>query len=713
MPSFGSFSLQLALIVCIYAVFSGALALWAISTGRQLAVAPDSLRETSRRAGIASFVCVTAAAFALIWASYTNDYSVDYILHHTNRALAWYYKFSALWSGQEGSLLLWAWLLAAYGFVLRLQHKADVTLYAYASTILAAVQVFFLLLIVIPANPFALVPGGVAPADGFGLNPLLQYAEMIIHPPMLYLGYVGFTIPFAFALGALMMRYPGEKWIAITRRWTMVTWLFLTCGICLGMHWAYAVLGWGGYWGWDPVENASLMPWLAGTAFLHSVMMQEKRGMMKRWNVWLIFATFMLCILGTLLTRSGLVSSVHAFADGPIGDWFVTFLVIVFAVCLFTFFRQNDHLKSENQLESIVSRESSFLFNNLVLLAACFTVLYGTLLPVLSEFFTGAKITVVGPYYNKVMVPIGLFLVFLTGVGPLLAWRSTSLRSIRRNFVLPCVAILVTAIALMAAGVHPWKEDDATGSIYALVCFSIGAGVITAIASEFLRGAGVVRTQTGKNLLSSTLLLTRRNTRRYGGYIIHFGIVILFIGLAGSAFNQSKELEMGFGDSLQLNGYKIVCQSFSQDSNPEYDTDFALLDVSHNGKVITRLTPERRVYFPDTDHAQVSTVVAIHQTLAADLYVVFEGRNEDSGRPIIKVFLNPLVNWIWIGVGIVIFGTLIALVPPLNPATRRLEVPVPTHDFSSRPEAAALAAVVERPAFSASTAANLPGSPHA
>jgi cytochrome c-type biogenesis protein CcmF len=677
MPSFGSFSLSLALVLCAYAVFSGAIALWALATGRQLAVAPDRLRETSRRAGLASFVCVTAAAFALIWASYTNDYSVDYILHHTNRALAWYYKFSALWSGQEGSLLLWAWLLAAYGFVLRLRHKTDVTLYAYASTILAAVQVFFLLLIVIPANPFALVPGGIAPADGFGLNPLLQYAEMIIHPPMLYLGYVGFTIPFAFALGALMMRYPGEKWIAITRRWTMVTWLFLTCGICLGMHWAYAVLGWGGYWGWDPVENASLMPWLAGTAFLHSVMMQEKRGMMKRWNVWLIFATFMLCILGTLLTRSGLVSSVHAFADGPIGDWFVTFLVIVFAVCLFTFFRQNDHLKSENQLESIVSRESSFLFNNLVLLAACFTVLYGTLLPVLSEFFTGAKITVVGPYYNKVMVPIGLFLVFLTGVGPLLAWRSTSLRSIRRNFVLPCIAILVTAIALMAAGVHPWKEDDATGSIYALVCFSIGAGVITAIASEFLRGAGVVRTQTGKNLLSSTLLLTRRNTRRYGGYIIHFGIVIMFIGLAGSAFNQSKELEMGFGDSLQLNGYKIVCQSFSQDSNPEYDTDFALLDVSHNGKAITRLTPERRVYFPDTDHAQVSTVVAIHQTLAADLYVVFEGRNEDSGRPIIKVFLNPLVNWIWIGVGIVIFGTLIALVPPLNPATRRVEVPAP------------------------------------
>jgi cytochrome c-type biogenesis protein CcmF len=674
MPLFGSFSLMIALVLCAYCLVVGSLALWAIAHNRQLAIAPDHLRESARRAGLASFVAVSCAAFALIWAAFTNDYSVDYVLHHTNRALAWYYKFSALWSGQEGSLLLWAWLLAAYGFVLRLQHKTDITLYAYASTILSAVQVFFLTLIVIPANPFALVPGGIAPADGFGLNPLLQYLEMIIHPPMLYLGYVGFTIPFAFALGALMMRYPGEKWIQITRRWTMVTWLFLTCGICLGMHWAYAVLGWGGYWGWDPVENASLMPWLAGTAFLHSVMMQEKRGMMKRWNVWLIFSTFMLCILGTLLTRSGLVSSVHAFADGPIGDWFVTFLVIVFAVCLFTFFRQNDHLKSENQLESIVSRESSFLFNNLVLLAACFTVLYGTLLPVLSEFFTGAKITVVGPYYNKVMVPIGLFLIFLTGVGPLLAWRSTSLRSIRRNFILPCVAILATAIGLMISGVRPWRDDDATGGIYALVCFSIGAGVMTAITAEFLRGAGVVRTQTGKNLLSSAFLLTRRNTRRYGGYVIHFGIVVMFIGLAGAAFNQYKELEMGPGTSLQLNGYKIVCQTVTQDSRGEYDTDFALLDVFHGSKKITQLAPERRVYFPDTDHAQASTVVAIHSTLSADLYVVFEGRNADSGRPIIKVFINPLVSWIWIGVGMVIFGTLIALVPPLVPASRRVEV---------------------------------------
>ena len=710
MPAFGSFSLLLALMLCVYTLFSGAVALRAQATGRQLAVSPERLRETSRRAGLASFIAVSCAAFALIWAAFTNDFSVDYVLHHANRDLVAAYKFSALWSGQEGSLLLWAWLLAAYGFVLRLRHKVDITLSAYASTILSAIQVFFLLLLVFAAPPFAIAPGPLH-ADGFGLNPLLQYPEMVIHPPMLYLGYVGFSVPFAFALGALMMRYPGEKWIHITRRWTMVTWLFLTCGICLGMHWAYAVLGWGGYWGWDPVENASLMPWLAGTAFLHSVMMQEKRGMMKGWNVWLIFCTFMLSILGTLLTRSGLVSSVHAFAQSSIGNWFVAFLVVVFAVCLFTFFRQRDHLRAENRLESLVSRESSFLFNNLVLLAACFTVLWGTLFPVLSEYVQGSKVTMGPPFYNRVAVPIGLFLIFLTGVGPLLAWRATSLRAIRRNFILPCIAVIATATILMFAGVRPWSSGDQSGDdtaalIYSLVAFSLGAGVITAITAEFLRGAGVVRTQTRKNLAASALLLTRRNTRRYGGYLIHFGIVVMFIGLAGAAFNQSKELEMGFGDSLQIGSWKLVCQSYSQDTNPNYDTDYALLDVYHGGKKITQLAPERRFY---NASQQTSTVVAIHSTLARDLYVVFEGRNPETDRPIIKVFLNPLVNWIWIGVAIVIFGTGIALVPPLKPATRRAEVPSRiSTGLASRPEAAFLAAVAERhPAGLAKT----PGAP--
>jgi cytochrome c-type biogenesis protein CcmF len=678
MPEFGSFSLLLALVLAVYTLVVGGVALWRSKETTQLAAqgldVSSRLGETARRAGIGTFIAMTCAAFALVWASFTNDYSVSYILHHTNRSLNPAYKFSALWSGQEGSLVLWAWLLATYGFVLRVRHRVDVRLTAFASTILAGVQVFFLLLLNFAAPPFAIQPGP-KPADGFGLNPLLQYPEMVIHPPMLYLGYVGFAVPFAFALGALMMRYPGEKWIHITRRWTMVTWLFLTCGIFLGAHWAYSVLGWGGYWGWDPVENASLMPWLTGTAFLHSVMMQEKRGMMKSWNVWLIFSTFMLTILGTLLTRSGLVSSVHAFAQSSIGSWFYGFIVIVFAVCLFTFFKQRDHLVSENKLESLVSRESSFLFNNLILLVACFTVLWGTLFPVLSEYVTGTKATVNAPYYNRVEVPIGLFLLFLTGVGPLLAWRATSFRSIRRNFILPGIAFAVTALVLMIAGVRPWNDgDDMHATIFSLMTLSLAAGVITAIASEFLRGAHVVATQTGKNLVAATFTLIQRNTRRYGGYIVHFGIVVMFIGIAGGAFNQSHEQEMGFGDSMQIGPYKLVCQSFSQDSNPNYDTEYALLDVYRGGKKLTQLAPEHRFYIASQ---QPSTIVADRSTLQSDLYVIYEGKNPDSDRPIIKVFLNPLIAWIWIGVLIVILGTLLGLAPSLNRSAFKAPVAAP------------------------------------
>ncbi|GGH14229.1 heme lyase CcmF/NrfE family subunit [Silvibacterium dinghuense] len=666
MPTFGSFALLLALALSAYNLLAGAVALRQLATGTRARVTPERLAETARRAGIGTFFATTAAAVALVWAAFTNDFSVSYILHHSNRALPAPYKFAALWSGQEGSLLLWAWLLAAYGFVLRIRHKVDVKLTAYASTILAGVQVFFLLLINFAAPPFSLVTGNV-PQDGFGLNPLLQYPEMVIHPPMLYLGYVGFAVPFAFALGALMMRYPGEKWIHITRRWTMVTWLFLTCGIFLGAHWAYAVLGWGGYWGWDPVENASLMPWLTGTAFLHSVMMQEKRGMMKTWNVWLIFSTFLLAILGTLLTRSGLVSSVHAFAQSSIGNWFWAFLVIVLAVCLFTYILNRDHLKTENKLESLVSRESSFLFNNLVLLAACFTVLWGTLFPVLSEYVQGNRVTVSAPFYNRVAVPIGIFLLFLTGIGPLLAWRNSSFKSIRKNFVLPVIAALVMAVVVISCGVHPWEifTTDQQGSFYAFFAFTIGAMVVTAIASEFLRGARVIARHTGSNLFAAMVQLTRRNTRRYGGYIVHFGVVVIFIGISGQAFNLSREQELTYKQNIYIGPYRLECESFSQDTNPNYDSEYALLDVYHGDKKLFQVSPEKRFY---SASQQPSTIVANHSTLAWDLYVIYEAKNPDTGNPIIKVFLNPLVAWIWIGVGIIVFGTAVALMPNMTAA---------------------------------------------
>ena len=673
MAAFGSFALLIALALAAYNFLAGALALRLIATGQPARISPERLADTARRAGIAGFIAITAAAFALVWSVFTNDFSITYILEHSNRALPAPYKFAALWSGQEGSLLLWAWLLGTYGFVLRMRHKTDVKLYAYAGTIMAGIQVFFLLVLNFAAPPFALFNGPI-PADGNGLNPLLQYPEMVIHPPMLYLGYVGFSVPFAFALGALMMRYPGEKWIKITRVWTMVTWLFLTVGIFLGMHWAYAVLGWGGYWGWDPVENASFMPWLTGTAFLHSVMMQEKKGMMKSWNVWLIFSTFLLTLLGTLLTRAGLVSSVHAFAQSSIGNWFIVFMVIVLAVCIFTYILQRSHLKTENHLESLVSRESSFLFNNLVLLTACFVILWGTLFPILSEFVQGTKVTVGPPFYNRVAVPIGLFLVFLTGVGPLLPWRATSMKSIRRNFVAPVIALWATVIVCLAVGVRPWKNGAFdTGDFYALVAFAVGMGVFTAILTEFLRGAGVISRQTGRNLFTATWLLTRRNTRRYGGYIIHIGVVVVVLGLAGSAFNRNVESELGLHDKLAIGPYTLECIGFTQDSNLNYNSEYALLDVYRNGKKDFQMTPEKRVYLVS---GQPQTMVAIHSVPAWDLYVVYEGTNPDTGQPIIKAFLNPLVGWIWAGLVVIVFGTFVAMVPSLSPATAAVRVPV-------------------------------------
>src|SRR6202045_764476 len=426
MDVFGSFTLLLAFVCAVYALVGG---IGAIITRHPLLV------KSTRQAGIATCVLIFLATFSVEYLLFTDNFSQAYVVSHSNRDLSAFYKVAALWSGQEGSLLFWSFLLSIYVIsVLIAYRNKNGELMPYVGVVLAGVQLFFLTLNNFVASPFKALasPGAdgvlnyVARADGSGLNPLLQYPEMVIHPPNLYSGYTGFTIPFAFALGALLARYPGEKWIHLTRKWTMIAWCFQTVGILLGAHWAYAVLGWGGYWGWDPVENASLLPWLTGTAFLHSVMMQEKRGMMKVWNVWLVFSTFMLTVLGTLLTRSGVVSSVHAFAQSSIGSWFVGFLALIFGVCFIAYVYNRDHLRSENKLESLVSRESSFMFNNLLLLGACFAVLCGTLFPILSELVRDVKMNLGAPFYNKVMVPIGLFLIFLTGVGPLLAWRNTS-----------------------------------------------------------------------------------------------------------------------------------------------------------------------------------------------------------------------------------------------------------------------------------------------
>jgi cytochrome c-type biogenesis protein CcmF len=698
MAFIGSFALLIALALSVYCFGAGLVALIARAPadagrkGKARTVTDNDnterLAETARRAGIMVFAAVLLAAVALVLSAFRDDFSIAYIFHHSNRDLPAPYKFATLWSGQEGSLVFWSLLLSGYAFVLRLRYKTDPRLFAYASVVLAAVQIFFLSLVNFAANPFGLIEGPLR-ADGAGLNPLLQYPEMVIHPPMLYLGYVGFTVPFAFALGALIMKYPGEKWIHITRRWTMVTWGFLTCGVFLGSHWAYSVLGWGGYWGWDPVENASLMPWLVGTAFLHSVMMQEKRGMLKVWNMWLVFGTFWLAILGTFLTRSGIISSVHAFAQSSIGSWFAWFLVISLAVFVIAFFKNKDHLRSEHRLESLISRESSFLFNNLLFLLLTLDVLWGTWFPKISELVQGNKVTVGGPFYNRVAIPVALLLLLLTAVGPLLAWRKTSLESLKRNFLWPTIGALAVALFVMFTpeswgsifGLKPWRDIS---NFYSLMTIFLSALVAFTVASEFYRGGRVISEKTGQGMFASIVQLIHRNTRRYGGYVVHLGVVLVMIGFSGSALNQEKEMVMADGDRMTIGNYELVCRSFTQDDAPNQESEWALLDVYRNGEKIDQMSPVRIFYKASR---QASTKPDIRSTFKEDLYLVYEGQDE-KGRPVIKAHLNPMVIWIWIGAWVMVLGTGLALVESA-PAPVTVRVPKLIDRAAPAPTAAA------------------------
>src|SRR5713226_9061051 len=449
MENIGALAILLAFCLAAYAVIGSMIG--------KLKKSPF-LIVSAERAVYSVWILLTLASGLLIYFLLTGDFRLAYVASHTDQSMSNIYKFTAWWGGQEGSLLLWAWLLSTYSAVAVFMNRRKFRdMMPWVTAVLMVTETFFLILIAFVLSPFAVLMAGrgnIVEGIGRGLNPLLQYWTMVIHPPMLYLGYVGFTVPFAFAFASLVTRQPGDAWIHTTRRWTIVTWLFQSTGILLGAGWAYAVLGWGGYWNWDPVENASLLPWITATAFLHSVMMQEKKGMMKVWNIVLVSATFFLCIFGTTLTRSGIVNSVHAFAEGPLGRYFVTFLAAGIAATLYLILNRLDYLKSESQLESVLSRESSFMFNNLILLASCFAVLWGTLFPVISEAISGEKISVDGPFFNRVNIPIGLGLLLLTGVGPLIAWRKSSVESLKRSFFGPVLGGLAVVAGLMAMGVR-------------------------------------------------------------------------------------------------------------------------------------------------------------------------------------------------------------------------------------------------------------------
>ncbi|MDQ6664504.1 MAG: heme lyase CcmF/NrfE family subunit [Acidobacteriota bacterium] len=656
MENVGALALVLAFCVALYAI--------AASVAGRLKRKPF-LILSGERAVYSVWFLVTVAAGILVRAIMTSDFRFAYAAGHSNRDMPMLYKFTAWWGGQEGSLLFWSWLLATYAAVVVFTNRRKFRdMMPYVVAVLSTIQAFFLILNAFLLSPFQMLAVDkvvTSVADGMGLNPQLQYYAMAIHPPMLYLGYVGFSVPFAFAMASLITRQPGDAWIHTTRRWSIVAWLFLSCGIMLGSAWAFDALGWGGYWMWDPVENASVLPWLAGTAFLHSVMMQEKKGMMKVWNMVLISTTFFLCIFGTSLTRSGVVSSVHAFAESPIGKYFFTFLAMGIAGTVYLILCRLDYLKSESELESVVSRESSFLFNNLLLLASCFAVLWGTLFPIISDAVTNEKISLDAPWFNRLMIPIGLGLLFLTGVGPLFAWRRTSVESLRRNFLAPGLSGLVLAIFLFAMGVRNY---------YALISFGFCLFVGMTIVLEFFKGSRAIAQKSGMNFARAVVELTHRNTRRYGGYMVHMGIVLMFVGWSGSAFDKNVTAEVGVGKSFSIGKYNLKVARMDHGDNPNYQWDSAVIEGTKNGSPIGTFEPERRYYKASQ---QPLGHVALRNRLDEDLYINFAAA--DGQKATLQAYIFPLVSWIWIGAMVLVFGTLVALVPAkINRQYARTEV---------------------------------------
>lgn len=659
MAELGNFLLWMSCFTALYAVISGILA----GKTRRL----DLTISTERALG-ASFGLILLAAGILEYLLLTDRFDIRYVSKVSSLHQPTLYKFTALWSSMEGSLLLWLLILNAFSFFSILKtRRFRGPLPSYAAALMAGSQVFFAALIAIHESPFQTL--GFTPPDGQGMNPLLVNTYMAIHPPMLYSGYVGFIVPYAFAMATLISRQGDEEWIRTTRRWTLLPWFLLGTGQLLGGKWAYVVLGWGGYWGWDPVENAALLPWLTATAFLHSVMIQEKKGMLKVWNMVLILLTFTLCIFGTFLTRSGVVSSVHTFAQSPIGPWFLRYVVVIVLLSTYFLWTRLPILKSKNEYESPVSREGGFLLNNLLFLTATFAVFWGVMFPVISEAVTGDKITVGPPFFNTVMVPIGLFLLLLTGVGPLLAWRKTSGQSLRKHFTGSGIFGILCGILALALGVR---------DIYALISFIFCGFVTGTIVSEFHRGAKARGSSSKEPYLTAVVNLTRRNRRRYGGYIVHFGVVLIFIGFTGNAFNKDIEAELEYMESIDLGPYRLVYEGVSESQNPLTAVIQTQLGIYKNGKRLGTMWPEQHVYYKRQDQ-QRTTEVAIRSTPREDLYALNEGFDLRGGQEValFHLYLNPLVMWVWIGACILTLGTLVVMWPDKQEKLRRSRIGIP------------------------------------
>jgi cytochrome c-type biogenesis protein CcmF len=643
MPDLGRAALIVCLGLAVYAVVAGAFA--ARTRRRRLA-------ESAENAILASFLAALVASGVLLSALLRHDFSFVYVWRHTSLELPRHYTVSAFWGGQEGSLLLWLLVLTGFSAAaVLLGRRSAPSLLAWTVPVLGAVTVFFSFLLVAVASPFTTQ---AAPADGLGLNPSLQNPYMLAHPPFLYLGFVGLTIPFAFAMGALAARRSDELWVVITRRWTLVAWMLLGFGQLLGAHWAYVEVGWGGYFAWDPVENAALMPWLAATAFLHSVMIQEKRGMLKIWNVLLVVGAFALALFGTFLTRSGILSSIHSFTESSIGPWFLGFIGVVVAGSTALIVSRLPLLRSKTRLESPVSREATFLYNNLLLVAFCLTILWGVAYPILTEALRGEPVTVGPPYYNFFLKAFGLPLLVLMGIGPLIAWRRASLRGLGRIFAWPLGVALASGVVLLALG--------AGSSIPGLIGYTFCVFVLASIALEFVRGTRARQALSGGSWGAAFAQLVGRNRRRYGGYVVHASIVLLAIGVIGSsAYDTTREQRLQPGESMAVGDYTLTYRGTTQERGPNAVELRALVDVERDGERLGTMRPGKNSYLAEQ---QVSNESAIRSDRlnGEDLFLIAE-QLEPGGPVFLKALVKPLVNLIWLAGFVFVGGALIALWP--------------------------------------------------
>jgi cytochrome c-type biogenesis protein CcmF len=614
-------------------------------------------RQSWLDGGLGLFHAVTAmmlvASAIIVHAFVVGSYDIKYVQRYSDSAQPLFYKLASYWGGLDGSLMFWVTLLALFGsLAVHVNRQRERLLIPWVIATIAAVEMFFLFLMVIHNNPFETYLT-TSPVDGAGLSPLLQNFYMAIHPPMLYLGFVGMTIPFAFGMAALVTGQLDDSWLRAVRRWTMVAWLILTVGVALGALWAYEELGWGGYWGWDPVENASILPWFTATAFLHSVMVQERRGMLKIWNISLVIITFFLTIFGTFMTRSGVVQSVHAFGEDRQLAWlFIGFMVLLLTVSFGLVIYRMPMLRARNELDSWASREAAFLANNWVLLFAAFFVLFATMFPTLSEAVTGERLTMGPPFFNKWMTPVGLLLLLLTGAGPLLAWRKSTLSNLRHQFFWPVLVGVVTGVGVRLAGVPLWAAG---------LCFALCAYVTTTMVQEFARGASVRRRATGTDLFTALVGLFARSKRRYGGYIVHLGIVLIFLGFAGGAFEREEQVLLLPGQQVEVSPYLVKFNALHVTDDGQKQMVTGEVAVSRDGRALGTMYPARW-YFHDRED-DPTTEVALRRGLAGDLYIVLAAFDVEVQSVTLMVKVNPLVNWIWLGVGIMILGTVITLLP--------------------------------------------------